>query len=383
MIERILLGNFKCFETLALPVAPLTLLTGFNAGGKSTVTQVLLLLAQTLRSAPESCRIALNGPLAQLGTAAEVMRGDSRTLMLGAQAGNSRVRWILEAEDRRTATALDISSVSVEDETGTREIKLPTLSPWRGGISKDAMGLVDTILKTIFISAVRTGLSPTFPSPEDVEPVHADVGPCGQFASWWLAQYLDEEVEEARRHRGEAGTTLRRQVGAWASELFPGAQVNAGFLEQTGLVQLQLRRSMTDEWRRPANIGYGLTYAFPILVAGLLAAPGQVLIIDSPEAHLHPRAQSKMATFIAAMVKAGVQIILESHSDHVLNGVRLAVKDGILIPDQVAVHFFTGGEKGASPVISAYVDTHGGVSDWPDGFFDQAEKDLGSLAGWV
>ncbi|MCH4093102.1 MAG: DUF3696 domain-containing protein [Acetobacter peroxydans] len=384
MIDRIYLDHFKCFEALTLPLAPMTLLTGFNAGGKSTTMQVLLLLAQTLRWAPESRRIALNGRLTQLGTAAEVIRGDSRTMEIGAQRGSASLTWTLSAEDRRTATSLDIVTVKSSDQNGSWTIEFPTEAFWSNGLTEDVNPLLHSITNVIFLSAVRSGLSSTFPSPQDVEPVHADVGPYGEFAPWWLALYLDEEVDPARRHPLEEGTTLRRQVGAWASELFPGAEVNASFLDQTGLVRLDLRRSTTEAWKRPANIGYGLTYALPILVAGLLAKAGQVLLIDSPEAHLHPRAQSNIAKFLATMVAAGVQVVLETHSDHVLNGTRLAVRNrSILDPDQVAVHFFTGAGESASSVVSAQIDQDGGVSDWPPGFFDQSENDLAVLAGLV
>lgn len=382
MIKNIHMESFKCFKELTLPVAPLTLLTGFNAGGKSTTIQVLLLLAQSLRSAPFSQRIALNGPITQLGTASEVMKGDSRELILGVENSESKMEWILKAEERRTATALDITAVRVEDCNGSRHIDFPAPRGWYNDLPEDMLGLLDAIKSTVFISAVRSGLSPTYPSPEEVEPIHADVGSYGQFAPWWLAHLLDEEIDQARHHVDEEGTNLRRQISAWASDLFPGAEANAGFLDKTGLVRLELRRSISEDWRRPANIGYGLTYAFPILVSGLLAHHGQLVIIDSPEAHLHPRAQSNIARFLAKMVAAGVQVILESHSDHILNGLRLAVKDGILNPDQVAVHFFTGNEDEAPPVISSEIDAHGGMSDWPNGFFDQAENDLASLAGW-
>lgn len=387
MIDQINIGQFKCFESLTLPLAPLTLLTGFNAGGKSTTGQVLLLLAQTLRWAPASSHITLNGRLTQLGTAAEVIRGDNPTMKLGARQGTASLTWTLGAENRRTATALDIAKLEIGSRNGNQTISFPTEEIWLNDSSEDVNSLLCSITNVIFLSAVRSGLGPTFPSPQDVKPVHADVGPYGEFAPWWLALYLDEEVELARRHPEEEGTTLRRQFGAWASELFPGAEVNANFLGRTGLVDLELRRSTTDTWQRPANTGYGLTYALPILVAGLLAKPGQVLLIDSPEAHLHPQAQSNIAKFLATMVAAGVQIILETHSDHVLNGTRLAVRryndSSILNTDQVAVYFFTGSRAGSPPVISAQIDQEGGVSDWPSGFFDQSEKDLSTLAGLV
>ncbi len=377
MIDRIDIENFKCFDRLKLPLAPLTLLTGFNAGGKSTAIQPLLLLSHHLRTNPFIKHIALNGPAIQLGTAREVMHNDQPEIVFGFRKGGTRIAWHLRASDRRGA-ALETVSVSVEEGKTKAEYSRAA------DLVNNKLGyeLGKIINRAIFVSAVRLELSPTFPSPNDVDLNHADVGPCGQYAPWWLARCSDDEVPVERRHPGQENSTFRSQLGAWASELFPGAEADAGFVDLTDLVRLNLRRNITEDWRRPANIGYGFSYAFPILVAGLLAEPGQILVVDSPEAHLHPRAQSRIATFLATMVRAGVQVVLETHSDHVLNGIRLAVRDAVLAPDQVALHFFTPNENRSPQVIPARIDGHGGVSEWPEGFFDQAENDLASLAGW-
>jgi predicted ATPase len=153
--------------------------------------------------------------------------------------------------------------------------------------------------------------------------IHADVGVEGQFAPWWYAHAADDEIDVERRHPKESASTLRRQLDAYLGELFAGAQANAEQISRTSLVRLEFKTSTTSDWRRPANVGYGLTYAFPILVALLIARPGQIVVIDSPEAHLHPRAQSAMGSMLARFAKAGVQILVETHSDHVLNGYGL------------------------------------------------------------
>jgi predicted ATPase len=137
-----------------------------------------------------------------------------------------------------------------------------------------------------------------------------------------------------------------------------------------------------DAWRRPANVGYGFTYVFPILIALLTAKEGQLLIIDSPEAHLHPSAQSQMGRMLGIFAATGVQIIVETHSDHLLNGARLAVKSGNLSPSELVIHFFTGITEKGHGVVSPSIDKNGQLSDWPEGFFDQSEKDLTQLAGW-
>jgi predicted ATPase len=114
-----------------------------------------------------------------------------------------------------------------------------------------------------------------------------------------------------------------------------------------------------------------------------VAQEGQVVVIDSPEAHLHPFAQSQMGRLLAHFAAAGLQILIETHSDHLLNGVRLAVKDKVLSHEAARIHFFTGASADGHGVISPVLDAEGGVSEWPDGFFDQTEKDLSRLTGWT
>ena len=137
----------------------------------------------------------------------------------------------------------------------------------------------------------------------------------------------------------------------------------------------------TNEYRA-TNVGFGLTYTLAILVAVLSARPGTVLAIENPEAYLHPRGQVRIATLLARAAAAGVQVILETHSDHVLNGIRLAVFDGILPPEATCLHFF---ERRVTPetIYHTYstpkIDADGRLDHWPEGFFDEYEQSLGRL----
>ncbi len=114
----------------------------------------------------------------------------------------------------------------------------------------------------------------------------------------------------------------------------------------------------------------------------LAAREDQIVVVDSPEAHLHPFAQSQMGMLLAHFAAAGVQIIVETHSDHLLNGVRLAVKKGIVGNSDVRIHFFTGAGPTGHGVLSPALDSEGRIDEWPEGFFDQLERDLSRLAGW-
>lgn len=389
MFNRLHIQNFKCFDALSLPLAPMTLLTGFNAAGKSTTLQALLLLAQAQRQGGHLPLVPLNGSLVRLGSPGDVIReGGGPELVLGIETAEGRVDWSMVPDTRRSGHVLPIKQIAWQ--IGRESAKTVT---FRKGISNllpqasppSLQRITHSLAEIVFLSAMRLGTSEVFPSPEAPEPVWADVGSQGEFAAWWFEKLLDEDVDPVRRHPNESASILRKQFNAWASELFPGAEANAQRISGTSLVRLELRNHEADEWRRPANIGYGLTYAFPILVAGLIAKPGQVLIIDSPEAHLHPMGQSHMGRFLSMLATSGVQIIVETHSDHVLNGVRLAVSRGELSPNHTAIHFFNyrpRSDTDPAHVVSPQINATGNLSEWPFGFFDQAERDLAVLTGW-
>jgi predicted ATPase len=117
-------------------------------------------------------------------------------------------------------------------------------------------------------------------------------------------------------------------------------------------------------------------------VAILSATSDTLILLENPEAHLHPKGQSKMGELIALAASCGIQIILETHSDHVLNGIRRAVKHNKLDADKVQINYFERYLKKGQPtteIITPRIYQSGGIDKWPDGFFDQAEKDLMDL----
>ena len=89
-----------------------------------------------------------------------------------------------------------------------------------------------------------------------------------------------------------------------------------------------------------------------------------------------------MGQFLADAARAGHQLIVKTHSDHVLNGIRRSVKDGRLKPDQVTIHFFRSPFAEHSQVLSVALDDSGNLDAWPEGFFDQFDKDASYFAGW-
>lgn len=370
MITQIDIQNFKCLKHKSLSFEALTLLTGFNAAGKSSTLQSLLLGAQLMQQQDKSA-ISLNGRFAKLGRFSDV---------LCTNADEKHIK--LSFSDDQSCLSLNLSSNAENEITGARKLLLQESLPETNNITRSLQQL-------IYVSALRSLNYDYYPIPDEVNPVFASVGELGQFAPWWFNQNKEAEIQENRCFQAQnddefVANTLQAQMDAWAGEFFPGVRCNTFYIDRSALVGLEFVMGDRSSWRRPANIGYGLSYVFPILVAGLLAEPGQIVVIDSPEAHLHPRAQSRMGYFLGVMAAAGVQIVIETHSDHVLNGVRLAVAQNKIAKNKVAIHFFThlDAQSHSPNIISPRVNDTGELSEWPDGFFDQTEKDLMALNGW-
>ena len=153
-------------------------------------------------------------------------------------------------------------------------------------------------------------------------------------------------------------------------------------MPQANGVTLGIRTSDATDFHRPQHVGFGLSHVLPILVAALVARVGDMLLIENPEVHLHPAGQALMGRFLAEVAASGVQVILETHSDHVLNGARRAVRDAVVSPADVVLHFFRDRNLDGDQVVSPRVDVRGNVDFWPEGFFDQFDKDATALAGW-
>ena len=380
-IERITLENFKCFAALELPCAPLTLLTGHNAGGKSTALQALLLLAQGLRDAPNTDLLPLNGTLIDLGSGGDVIHhfAFEQTLSLGAVGCNKNLTWRFAIDKDDSARGLmRLTAISYAKDGEPVSVPNNRILPYQ--LSKT--DLVDSLRTTTFIGAGREMRLDAYPIPRSSAHIRGDVGPSGEYAPYWYLEFADDEVGTARRHPSDERETVRAQTDAWLNELFPGARANAERLAVDAPIRLSFSLSQTSPWSRPANVGYGLSYAFPMLVALLTTKGGSTIVVDSAEAHLHPRAQSAVGRLLAQMAGAGLQIFVESHSDHLLNGVRIAIRDGLLNPNDAAIHFFNRVGHDPSTIMLA-VDRNGTISDWPEGFFDQTERDLAALSGWT
>lgn len=378
MLSQVNLNHFKCFSLLKLPLANLTLLSGSNASGKSSVLQSLVLLHQTIREQEWSTRLMLNGTELRLGTVTDLVDKVTgrRSFGIGLVDKSEEIDWIFEGNDRRDMSAevrlLRIGKTSYESPAELHFLLPPNTS-------EGPERLARRLLRLSFLTAERIG-------PRDVYPLEDPnstqiVGSRGENAVSVLHWGRDEQIEGSLVIPDRAPTRLH-QVEAYMQEFFPGCSIEIQQVPQSNGVTLGIRTSASTDFHRPVHVGFGLTQVFPIIVAALSRKAGDLLLIENPEVHLHPAGQAKMGFFLARVAESGIQVIIETHSDHVLNGIRRAVKSRITTPDKVAIHFFKDRNASKEQIISPSLDSDGNVDVWPDGFFDQFDKDMNYFAGW-
>ena len=378
MLSEVELRLFKCFEHLRLPLCPLTVLTGLNASGKSSVIQALVLLHQTMHDHEWETRLDLNGSGVQLGTVSDVVDvvyGRRNAFEIGVTDDDVSYRWAFSGEPGDMS--VEVVSVSVAGEESRNPEILRRLLPPNGGSS--ASSLTSRLRNLAYITAERVGPLELY----QLEDQHAaaSVGPHGEHAISLLYSGRDEQALPGLALDGTPPTRLS-QVIARMRAFFPGFSMRIEKIPNANYVTLGLRTSDETGHHRPIHTGFGLTQTLPIVIAAISASEGGILLIENPEVHLHPEGQALMGQFLAEAANAGVQVIVETHSDHVLNGVRRAVKAGGFSSDDVAIHFFRPRAEGESQVISPQIDQSGGIDDWPEGFFDQFDKDMNYFAGW-
>lgn len=366
MIDSLRLINFKKFEDQLFEFKPLTLISGLNSTGKSSVLQSLLLLRQSYQqNLLPSIGLALNGELVNIGTAQDAFyeNGKENVISLEINWGKSECKWNFKYNlDRKDEDILYV-------------ISEPNKSVYLSDIFRGDFH---------FLQAERIG-------PRSFNKIYnfqlrmrrgTQIGTRGEYTAYFLYIRGREPIPIKNLSYPDAKSMdLIDQVEAWLREVSPGIRIEIKANPEMGLVNIQYFYGESNRYRA-TNVGFGITYTLPIIVAVLSSYPGSLILVENPEAHLHPRGQAKMGELLALAASCGVQVVLETHSDHVLNGIRLAVHGGKIKPEDVQLHYFQRQEKqgqAVTKVISPKIDRNGRIDRWPDGFFDEWEKSLDVL----
>jgi predicted ATPase len=369
MLTNIELFQFKRFKDEYLNLAPLTLLTGINGTGKSSIIQALLVLRQSFDRGDlqNHKRIVIEDK--------ELVNLISPDDMLCSKAESTKVSISITENTGEKATWEMIA----EGSSNTLPVKF---------ISDNEDIYLSALFSNSFqfLNAERVGPRVSY-NRLSVSRPHSPIGYRGEFAASRILEALNKNEKVELEHISIKGIepNVYEQLSDWISEIiYPGTIVSDDDSDATKITMQYTFKEEQTKTFNPMNIGFGFSYALPVILAVLTAKIGSILIVENPEAHLHPKGQAQMGKLLALAAQSGVQVLIESHSDHLLNGIRLIVKGdstfGKLDSDKVLIHFFS---PEYSPESIAFrtlqIDSNGKLNGWPNGFFDEWESNLRKL----
>ena len=376
MIDTISLKNFKSLKDVTLELKNLNVITGINGVGKSSLIQAILLLRQAYLKNPSVESISLDGDLTgDLGSVKDIenIASDKRQIEINI----NKVKFIFDTENRSEETML-------KGELNFKSLKRNSL------FSSD---------KFQYISASR--ISPDYQFKKNTYGIeNKQFGKNGEFVVSYISEVGNRSFEKELNSKyrpliglvtGEAKEKLplENQINHWLNFIANDVRLNIVKTTNTKY-ELNFEFFNGTSWDSfsASNSAFGLTYALPIITSLLSASPGDILILENPESDLHPQAQSKLGELIAMSANEGVQIIIETHSDHILNGIRIAISNNppLLSSQETKVYYFYKDSNDTSTKYSEIpIDSQGKMPikelriNGIRGFFDQIDIDYKRL----
>lgn len=360
MLTRLQIENFKCFPKLELKFKGLTILAGGNACGKSSVIQVLQYLSSIKKSNKKwTFSTELNG--IDYGPAIHVL----------AEKGDSE-------------------KIKIELDFNDREYKLTCVSNANNKYGFLIQGENIAEFKRDFciyyINAERIGPKTLHNLSDNTDWY---VGSRGENAISLLNYLTLLSNEKNKDYKIDNLTDILRAgddkpvfgfdklCNKWLNFIIDSTQLLANTEENVPYHHVAIKNEA--EAYVPAATGFGISYCLPIIIQGLAAAIRRkaILIVENPEAHLHPKGQSRMGKFLALLAISGVQIIIETHSEHIINGARLILGNQKHCSLMNIIFFSHSKDVFSQQEIE--MNDKGELSSWPEGFFDQNDSDIMEL----
>ncbi|WP_313185665.1 AAA family ATPase [Sphingobacterium siyangense] len=337
MIEKLLIDNFKCFDQIEIEFKNLTLFCGTNSSGKSSAIQALLLIDNCL-----TVDYSLNSHWLNLGHFEEVRNFIIRRDQIDIQVKKEEKNYqIIVTEDNIT-------------------------SPFH-----------DAYTALYYISANRLG-------PKDFyHKITSNKNFIGENAEFLIDYFYKNSRNLVADERivDNSSNTLDFHVNYWLNKIL---NVTIALDNITSGNIITANYSFKGNKNvRPYHVGAGTSYIIGILILCLSINKGATVVLENPEIHLHPKAQSELAVFLAFIAKSGVQIIIETHSDHIFNGIRKAVYKKEISNIDVSIQFFEMNDSNLSQNINVKLNNEGRILDVREDLFDQFDNDLDELLGLV
>ena len=324
MINKLTVEGFKSLLNNSIDLNRLNILTGLNSSGKSSIIQSLRILSRFSQH--------IENPLIEgHGDAKELQNPNIKSpFKITAEYGENTYKICYSPEDK--------------DKILDNENNFPEL---------------------IFISAERYGSLVSIPmSSDDL------LGSKGENVIKCIELHGEDILNELLFHENSEGDTFLFNLRGWLETITPGVKFDYKTIREA-----DISYSLFNG-HRAKNVGFGLSYTLPIIVAlflGSLKKENTIVILENPEAHLHPKGQTEMGKLIAATAHSGCQVIVETHSDHLFDGVRIYAKQHKGFDSMVNINWCELNSNSTTVIQSPKLDRNGKLSFWPSGFFDQFE----------
>lgn len=358
MINYFQIENFKSLRMVSLPLRRLNLVFGMNGMGKSSVMQALLLLRQSYWENKKANlnRLHVNGDLVKLGSVRDVYC---------QSAEEEYIRFFLKYSD---GNEHDLVYDGLNQQPNNMAIMSGDM------VVPDAREPLFND-KCFYLGAEHIGPKMNYKI-DRWDTSSADVfGTTGKYIVPFLAMKGESiRVPKGLCHESAKTDSLIDQVSAWMSYISPGVKLSAVMMMGQESAKLNLRyagEALDSADMAPVNVGFGIPYVLPLITELLISDEHTLLMLENPESHLHPRGQTAIAKLIAKVAANGAQVICESHSDHIINGVRVAVKKEVLQPEDTSVYFFEKNAGQETMVCPIDIDMNGNFSDYPSGLLDE------------
>jgi predicted ATPase len=366
MLEFIRIQRFKSLNDISFPLSSLNLFSGLNGMGKSSLIQTMLLLRQSFEN-----NTLINKGLLLKGDYVNVGVGQD---ILTEHAEIETIEFILSWTNKQPLHF-------VFKYAGKSDLQ-PTLN--------DSIK-IDPVIMSLFNKNFQY-LAADRISPKSIYEISDyyindlnSIGNHGEYSVHYLAEYgLKPIAIKSLCHEKAASLNLIENLDKWMSEISPGIRIHAELQSVMNSAFLSYAFEQGEEMTadfKPQNVGFGLTFVLPVMIALLRSKANDMIIIENPEAHLHPGGQAILGKLCAIAAQNGVQLFIETHSDHFLNGVRVAVKENIVSNDRVKLFFLERSvtQPHSVTLVSPEIDKDGRISVWPQGFFDEGDKQLEKL----
>lgn len=358
MITYLQIENFKSLRRVSLPLRKLNLIFGMNGMGKSSVIQTLLLLRQSYweNKKTDLNKLYINGELIKLGNVRDVYcqsaEEDYMRFLLKYSSGMEHDL----VYDGLNQNPNNIATMSRENDMSNCRESL---------FGRDCFYLgAEHIGPRVDYKMERWDMSSA-----------AALGTTGNYIVPFLALNGESfRVPECLCHEEAKSDRLLDQISAWMSCISPGVNLSALMTSGQESARLYLKykgEKLNSIDMSPVNVGFGIPYVLPLITELLIANENTLLMVENPESHLHPKGQTAIAKLLAKVAANGSQIICESHSDHIINGIRVAVRKKELSPEDSAVYFFEKNINQETKVCPIDMDAKGNFSEYPAGLLDE------------